>query len=347
MLCTLGVVSQSYPSVAVDTPLPLCEGGGSTGNWCVTSIAVDCNLDTISAVVWLSANLGTEPVTLTVTQGGSPVGNVSTTDYTGVPTTWTAVVAAGTDLSGLSGTFTIDYDAFGLGAHFVTADKDYDCPAGGGPTGGGDDGAAARAAEEARIAAWRASSQELDLTMVGAPAYSTNPGMNLQIGRMHKADLGAGVTEFGYFSEGIYVPLGWHKIDWLGNHYAVPDVDPILSVDQFMYALSLVGWYDGGGEVAPTGPGAAPAEPVGEGAPAGPAANALDLALRGGTPKKTDLGGGLLEFGVWKPDGGYTVLGWAQYDAWGNLMNMAVPDVNPTITRDQFMQFLASEPSFG
>jgi hypothetical protein len=220
------------------------------------------------------------------------------------------------------------------------------CPAGG-PTGPTEDpAAAAAAAEAARIAAWRASSQELDLTMVGAPLYSTNPGMNLQIGRMHKADLGAGVTEFGYFSEGVYAPLGWHKIDWLGNHYAIPDVDPILTVDQFIYALSLVGWYSGGGEVMPTGPGAAPAAPVEEGAPPSPPANALEMALRGGTPKKTDLGGGLLEFGVWKPDG-YITLGWAQYDAWGNLMNMAVPDVDPVITRDQLFQFLASDPSFG
>lgn len=54
---------------------------------------------------------------------------------------------------------------------------------------------------------------------------------------------------------------------------------------------------------------------------------------------------GLLEIGIWK-EGVYSTLGWVQYDDWGNVMQLAVPDVNSLITVEQLQQFLASGPSF-
>lgn len=213
-------------------------------------------------------------------------------------------------------------------------------------SGGGPGPAPTPGEEDPAVKAWRANSSLVDLTDVGAP--SSHGTIDLTIGRVHRTELGNGLIEYGYFSSDQYVPLGWEKIDWTGLHYAVPEANPILSVEQLQHALFLAGWNDN--YVAAPSPDEPAVSAADEKTMAVPyygdqAAEGSLEAIRGGVLKRSDLGNGLYEIGLWR-DGAYTSLGWVQYDAWGNVISYAVPETNRLLNVGLFQQLMESNPSF-
>ncbi|MBN1284557.1 MAG: hypothetical protein JXB47_04090 [Anaerolineae bacterium] len=214
---------------------------------------------------------------------------------------------------------------------------------GGGPGPGPAPGAGG--GEDAAVMAWRQNATSVDLTEVGAgKMFGT---IDLSAGLIHKTDLGRGLIEYGYFSSDQYVPLGWEKIDWTGLHYAVPEENPVLSLDQFLHALWLAGWNDSY-VAAPSADEPAVSDAsktVAVPAYGDKAATGSLNAIRGGYLKQTDMGGGLFEVGQWK-DGTYRSIGWVLYDAWGNVISYAVPETGAVLTVAQFQQLMESNPSF-